>query len=45
MRISTFETLIALAIVLKFNVIYTTDILFYEKILLTLLGKLSYIKK
>ena len=28
----TFETLIALAIVLKFNVIYTTDILFYEKI-------------
>ena len=29
----TFETLIALAIVLKFNIIYTTEILFYENVL------------
>lgn len=40
----TFETLIALAIVLKFNVIYTTDILFYEKIF-DPSWKTCYIKK
>ena len=40
----TFETLIALAIVLKFNVIYTTEILFYEKIF-DPSWKTCYIKK
>jgi len=40
----TFETLIGLAIVLKFNVIYTTDILFYEKIF-DPSWKTCYIKK
>jgi len=40
----TFETLIGLAIVLKFNVIYTTEILFYEKIF-DPSWKTCYIKK
>jgi len=40
----TFETLIALAIILKFNVIYTTEILFYEKIF-DPSWKTCYIKK